>query len=162
MIYYRFTESLALLLFLKNLSFRYFRHRALEMEFLYFCSGAFANPGVRGSQGKGLVPRPRGVLGIRVAFFPSPCFVSTPSPPQRTVFICVLNAASGQWLPHTHWKRLKLSLERLTHFTVIHSDSTTHKQTLSSACCLSSTSLILTFLLLSSTNLLTEHCSSKY
>ena len=109
----------------RNRSFRCFRHKALETEFLCFCSGA--------------VPKILGSFGISVSPFPSPPFVSTPSAPQITLF--VLNGASRQRLPQKRWKSNTQSWKDL-HFTMIHCDSTTHKRTFSPACCWSCPTLL--------------------
>lgn len=137
----------------KNRSFRCFRLRALEIEFLY----AVVHFQILGSgvpRGQGLVPGPR----VCPAAWPSCSFASSPSPPARDLrkhcFVCsersiwtvaashtleTLNAVDGK--THTH----------CTSQPAVTSQHTKRRSLLHVVCPLMS--LLLTLLLLSPTNL---------
>lgn len=98
-IYCRFIESLATLVFLKNLSFRCFRHGALEKGVLCFCSGVFPNCGVEGSLGSGPVPGPKGrfrVEGFALLRVGEQCFSKPIWTVAATHALETLEAAAGK------------------------------------------------------------------
>lgn len=133
MIYWPFIESLALLLFLK-IPVLDVLGKGLWKQSFSASSGAFSKSGVQGLlRGWELVSSPQ--WGPWSAGWHR----SSLHPPARKLrkhyFMCVFwKEASGQWLPHTPWKHLKLWMESLTRCT---SDPTNTHTHFSSACCLS-------------------------